>query len=204
MVRKTMKMVTIVILFVSTILRERRKKMTSKHSFRKVLWLVSIMAIAITVSPVYALDRPFMCAALTTSPMGGQAPANSFGIMDSHIRAMKQQVWTLEAVLNQPGKSGVVQATLRDLQTAVAQLKWEITNFQTRNRNANLAQGIKVSNDLQFRVMGLERAIGRFAQAADTASARVGLSEISTALSGVIKTRMDVPDCCLLTCCAIR
>jgi hypothetical protein len=133
-------------------------------------------------------------------------------IFDIHIESLRYQLRALETRVNAAATSGTPQvqaraawaSNLRDVRAAFAQLQTEVTKFQTRNRTANLAIGLKVTEGLQAALSRLGQAIEGFALAADAAKAKTALAGISTGLNGFINSTADVPDCCLLTCCAIR
>lgn len=149
-------------------------------------------------------------ATLVSSASGAQH--RRLTIFDIHIESLSYQLRALEAKVNASVTSGARQdigkeawaKNLRDVRAAFAQLQTEVTNFETRNRTANLAVGIKVAAGLQAGMSALRRAIDGFAQASDLASARTALAGISAAYNGLLSKTADVPDCCLLTCCAIR
>ena len=148
-------------------------------------------------------------ATLVSSASGAQH--RRLTIFDIHIESLSAQLRALEAKVNALVTSGTPQvqaraawaSNLRDVRAAFAQLQTEVTKFQTRNRAANLAVGVQVADGLQTAVGALGRAIDGFSPT-DAAGAKTALAAISAAYNGVLSKLADVPDCCLLTCCAIR
>ncbi len=147
---------------------------------------------------------------LARSASGG--PGSRLSLFDDKIQRLTYQLRGLEAQVNAAVTSGTPQvqaraawaSNLRDVRAALAQLQTEVMGFQGRNRTANLAIRIKVADGLQAALSNVGRAIDGFALARDAASAKAALPGISAALNGLIGRTADVPDCCLLTCCAIR
>lgn len=122
----------------------------------------------------------------------------------SKVTAINAQVKSLEPRLNQPDWHQAVQSQLATLQGTQAALQQDVSKLLAANRSANLAEGIRLSNNLQSGVSELGKMIHGLGQARDTASARGFLSKISISLGGIIKGVSDEPLCCeLRTCCYV-
>jgi len=149
------------------------------------------------------------------SSAGGAAPSR-LNLFDNTIQRLTSQIRALEAQVNAAPTSGAPQVPglawpprscpthSRAVRATPGQLQTEVTAFLSRNRTANLTVGVKVADGLQAALTSVGRTIDGFAQARDSAAAKAALPGLSVALNGFIGKTADVPDCCLLTCCAIR
>ena len=153
-------------------------------------------------------------ATFVSSASGAQH--RRLNLFDDKIQRLTYQLRVLENEVNAAAARGAPQVAggawaarycanqLRDVRAALAQLQTDVTAFQGRNRTANLAVGLRVADGLQAALTSVGRAIDGFALARDAVAAKTALPGISMALNGFIGKTADVPDCCLLTCCAIR
>jgi hypothetical protein len=124
--------------------------------------------------------------------------------VQSKVNAINAQVKSLEARLNQPNWHQAVQSQLPTMRGTQAALQQDVSKLQAANRSANLAEGIRLSNNLQTGVSELAKVIQGLGHARDAAAARGALSQISVSLNGIIKNVSDEPLCCALrTCCYV-
>jgi hypothetical protein len=122
----------------------------------------------------------------------------------SKVNAINAQVKSLETRLSRPDWQQAVQSQLGTLRGTQAALQQDVSKLQAANRSANLAEGIRLSNNLHSGVSELGKVIHGLGQARDAASARGLLTKISVSLDGIIKNVSDEPLCCALrTCCYV-
>jgi hypothetical protein len=120
------------------------------------------------------------------------------------VSMLGTQVKTLEPRLTQRDWSQAVQSQLPGMRNTHAALQQDVLKLQAANRSANLAEGIRLSNNLHARVQDVGSALAGLGQSRDAASARGFLTKISVSLDGIIKNVSDEPLCCAQrTCCYV-